>query len=393
MKPSASKFLWLMLLVLEALVQPHGAWGSGRQSENAQNTETIKWRFNGDDAGTNTYKTLPDGSFESVTDFNIAGIAVKSRLTGRLVGGAMTEYEIVNNQGGVEAKVSAKDGKASITVGGKTREAEYKNPRILFANLHPIFSETIIKAFDPAKEGTQSIEVFLLDAAVTMKVDVSKKKSLAIETGGVKQVDDIYLLHLPGVELDLHVAEGARFAALDIPSQKLQVIRPGYENFLVDKTTLHPELSQPTLKTKVEKGVRIKMRDGVELVADIVRPAGDGKYPAILERTPYGREQFSKLAGEWWARRGYVHIVEDARGRNESDGEWTPFIHERKDGYDTIDWIARQSWSDGKVGMIGASYGGWVQWAAAVEAHPALKCIVPQVSPPDPFFNIPIDHG
>jgi hypothetical protein len=81
------------------------------------------------------------------------------------------------------------------------------------------------------------------------------------------------------------------------------------------------------------------------------------------------------------------------RGRNDSDGEWTPFVHERKDGYDTIDWIAKQPWSDGHVGMIGGSYVGWVQWAAAVEAHPALKCIVPQVSPPDLFFNFPVDHG
>jgi putative CocE/NonD family hydrolase len=101
----------------------------------------------------------------------------------------------------------------------------------------------------------------------------------------------------------------------------------------------------------------------------------------------------SQLEGDWWAKRGYVHIVQDVRGRNESAGDWTPFANERKDGYDTIDWIAKQSWSDGNVGMIGGSYVGWVQWAAAVEAHPALKCIVPQVSPPDLFFNFPIDHG
>jgi uncharacterized protein len=160
-----------------------------------------------------------------------------------------------------------------------------------------------------------------------------------------------------------------------------------------DPTTLYPELSRPDLKTKTKRGVKVKMRDGVELMADIVRPADAGKYPAILARTPYGRQPLSMLEGEWWAKRGYVHIVQDVRGRNESQGDWNPFFHERRDGYDTIDWIARQPFSDGKVGMIGGSYVGWVQWAAAVEAHPALKCIVPQVSPPDPFFNFPIDHG
>jgi uncharacterized protein len=399
MKPSARKLAWLMLLAILALGQPFIVWSRDQSNDDrsssvaAQNQVTIKWMFNGNDAGTNTYQTHPDGKFESVTELNVAGMALKSRLTGRLVDGAITEFEIVNNQGDRETKTSAKDGKARITAGEKTREAEYKPSKVLFGNLHPVLTETLVKAIDPAKEGAQSIEVFVLDAAATVKVDVLKKKARPIEVGGKKQIADVYLVRFPGVEFDIHLADGSQFAAWDIPAQKLQAIRSGYEAFLVDKTTLHPELSQPTMKTKLEKGVKIKMRDGIELVADIVRPADDGKYPAILERTPYGRENFSKLAGEWWARRGYVHIVQDARGRNESGGEWVPFAHERKDGYDTIDWIARQSWSDGKVGMIGGSYGGWVQWAAAVEAHPALKCIVPQVSPPDLFFNFPIDHG
>ena len=359
----------------------------------AQKTETIKWKFNGIDAGTNTYQSYPDGRFESVTELNIAGTTLKSRLTGKLVDGVITEFEIDNHQAGTVVKTSAKDGKARVTVGDKTREVEYKPSKVLFGNIHPVLTETLVRALDPAKEGVQRIEILLLDAAVAVKVEVSEKKTRAIEAGGKKQVADIYLVRFPGVEFDVHLAQGSQFAAMDIPSQKLQAIRSGYEAFLVDTTTLYPELSQPTMKTKAENGVKIKMRDGVELVADIIRPADDGKYPVILERTPYGRENFSKLAGEWWARRGYVHIVQDARGRNESDGEWVPFAHERKDGYDTIDWIAKQIWSDGKVGMIGGSYGGWVQWAAAVEAHPALKCIVPQVSPPDLFYNFPVDHG
>jgi uncharacterized protein len=398
MKPSARKLAWLMLLAILALGQPFIVWSRNQSVDEqsssvaAQNMVTIKWKFNGNDAGTNTYQTHPDGKFESVTELNIAGMVLKSRLTGRLVDGAITEFEIINVEGGREVKTSAKDGKAQITVGGKTREAEYKPSKVLFGNLHPVLSETMVKALDPAKEGTQSIEVFMLDAAATVKVDVLKKKTRAIEAGGKQQVAVVYLVRFPSVEFDIHLAQGSQFAAWDIPAQKLQAIRSGYEVFLVDKTTLYPELSQPTMKTKIEKGVKIKMRDGIELVADIVRPAEEGKYPTILVRTPYGREGFWQ-EGEWWARRGYIHIAQDTRGRNESGGEWVPFAHERKDGYDTIDWIARQSWSDGRVGMIGGSYVGWVQWAAAVEAHPALKCIVPQVSPPDLFFNFPIDHG
>jgi uncharacterized protein len=397
MNPSARKLAWLILSTILALGQPFIVWIRDQSEDDssssvaAQNQVTIKWKYDGSDAGTNTYQTYPDGKFESVTELNIAGMALKSRLTGRLVDGAITEFEIVNTQG--EVKISAKDGRAQITAGGKTREAEYKPSKVLFGNLHPLLTETLVKAFDPAKEGAQSIDVFALDAAVTVKVDVLQKKARSIEVDGKKQIADVYLLRFPGVEFDLHLANGSQFAAWDIPSQNLQAIRSGYEAFLVDKTALYPELSRPTMKTKVEKSIKIKMRDGIDLVADIVRPAEEGKYPTILERTPYGREIFSRLSGEWWARRGYVHIVQDTRGRNESDGAWIPFAHERKDGYDTIDWIARQGWSDGKIGMIGGSYGGWVQWAAAVAAHPALKCIVPQVSPPDLFFNFPIDHG
>jgi uncharacterized protein len=382
MKTSARKLIWLIVLM--------SALGS---SLIAQTTENLKWKFNGNDAGTNTYRTFPDGRFESVTELNIVGIAIKSRVTGKIVDDTLTEFEIVNSQGGMEVKASAKDGKAQITVAGKTREAEYKPARALFGNFHPFLTGTLFKMLDQAKEGIQSIEVLLLDAATVAKLDVLKKKARQIEVAGKKQIADVYLLRFPTVEFDVYLNQDSQFAAWDIPSQKLQAIRSGYESLLVDATALHPELSQPTMKTKFEKGVKIKMRDGVELVADIYRPAADGKYPTILERTPYSGEVISKLSGEWWARRGYIHIAQDARGRNESGGEWTPFVHERRDGYDTIDWIVKQGWSDGKVGMIGGSYDGWVQWAAAVEAHPALKCIVPQVSPPDLFFNFPIDHG
>jgi putative CocE/NonD family hydrolase len=320
-------------------------------------------------------------------------MTIKSRLTGKLVDGAITEYELVNQQAGTEVTVSAKDGKAHLKAGDVVRDMTYKPSKVLFGNLHPILSETWSKVLDPAKDGVQKIDVFILDAATTLPVDVLKKKARTVEVDGKKQVADVYLARLGTVEFDVYLAQGSTFAAWDVPSQKLQAIRSGYELFLVDPSTLYPELSQPTMKTKTEKAVHVKMRDGVELVADVVRPADDAKHPAILERTPYGRQIVSQLEGEWWAKRGYVHIVQDVRGRNDSAGEWSPFGNERKDGYDTIDWIAKQGWSDGKVGMIGGSYVGWVQWAAAVEVHPALKCIVPQVSPPDLFFNFPIDHG
>ncbi len=155
------------------------------------------------------------------------------------------------------------------------------------------------------------------------------------------------------------------------------------------------ELSQPTAKTRVVEKVKIPMRDGVRLVADILFPETESKYPTILIRTPYGRRVETDWIerGQFFGTRGYAVVVQAVRGREDSEGEWQPWVNERKDGYDTIDWISRQNWSDGNVGMLGGSYLGEVQLLAAAEGHPALKCIVPYVSGSEHFFGVPYDYG
>lgn len=155
------------------------------------------------------------------------------------------------------------------------------------------------------------------------------------------------------------------------------------------------EPSAPNIKTRVVQKVRIPMRDKINLVADIIFPEPDGRYPAILIRTPYGRQLEPFWTSRYldFGRRGYVVVVQAVRGREDSEGDWMPHVNERPDGYDTIDWISRQPWSNGRVGMFGGSYLGTVQWLAAAENHPALKCIVPIVSGTDDFFDFPYDHG
>ncbi|MBA3768669.1 MAG: CocE/NonD family hydrolase, partial [Acidobacteria bacterium] len=163
----------------------------------------------------------------------------------------------------------------------------------------------------------------------------------------------------------------------------------------VTVSTGDDELSQPMKQTRIVEKVKIPMRDGVRLVADTIFPEPEDKYPTILIRTPYGRRVETDWIkrGLFFANRGYVVVVQAVRGREDSEGEWQPWMNERKDGYDTIDWISRQSWSDGNVGMIGGSYLGEVQLQAAAESHPALKCIIPYVSGSDHFFGVPYDHG
>jgi putative CocE/NonD family hydrolase len=141
-------------------------------------------------------------------------------------------------------------------------------------------------------------------------------------------------------------------------------------------------------------GVPIPMRDGVRLVADIWLPDSVGTFPAILLRTPYLKTpQFKRYKLAAYLQRGYAVVLQDTRGRGDSEGEFDFYFPEGKDGYDTIEWIARQSWSNGRVAMDGGSYLGTVQWLAARERPPALRCIAPTAPSGRIFDEIPYLGG
>jgi uncharacterized protein len=125
----------------------------------------------------------------------------------------------------------------------------------------------------------------------------------------------------------------------------------------------------------------VPSRDGVRLATDVYLPAAGGPVPAIVQRTPYGKLGRDTVAGaEWWAGHGYACVVQDVRGRHDSDGVWEPYgLHEGPDGCDTIEWIARQPWSTGAVAAAGSSYGAFAAFMAALEAPPALKALVTRV--------------
>ncbi len=128
-------------------------------------------------------------------------------------------------------------------------------------------------------------------------------------------------------------------------------------------------------------------------MGDIFRPKSDKKFPAILLQTPYGKSGQGTRAKKF-AALGYVVVNTDSRGRFESGGEWDPFSPKHKtDGYDLVEWIAKQPWCQGSVGAYGLSYMGWTQWWTATQAPPSLKAIVPEVAPPDHFINAPYQNG
>ena len=133
--------------------------------------------------------------------------------------------------------------------------------------------------------------------------------------------------------------------------------------------------------------VRVAMRDGVRLDTNIFKPAGSARYPAILVRTPYDKGPDLPTGYMSFINRGYAVVLQDVRGRYASEGVFEPLNQEGPDGNDTLNWIASQPWSDGKVGMIGGSYLGMAQWQVALWNNPHLKAIFPVVAGSDDYLD------
>ncbi len=133
--------------------------------------------------------------------------------------------------------------------------------------------------------------------------------------------------------------------------------------------------------------VRVTMRDNIRLDANVFHPPGSGRFPTVLIRTPYGKGADLPSGYRSFINHGYAVVMEDVRGRYGSGGVFNVLNQEGPDGYDTLNWIAAQPWSDGNVGMIGGSYLGIAQWRVALLNNPHLKAIFPVVSGSDDYFD------
>ncbi|MBN1189430.1 MAG: CocE/NonD family hydrolase [Dehalococcoidales bacterium] len=158
------------------------------------------------------------------------------------------------------------------------------------------------------------------------------------------------------------------------------------------KKDWHQLISQPKYGIKIERDIYVTMRDGVRLAINVFRPAARGKFPVLLAMSGYGKEEMELLlppqplnrsavwdgnieAGDYndYVPRGYIHVIGDVRGTGASEGEFPG--PEGQDCYDLIEWLAKQPWCNGNVGMVGYSYFSMVQLKAAIEQPPHLKCI------------------
>ena len=146
-------------------------------------------------------------------------------------------------------------------------------------------------------------------------------------------------------------------------------------------------MNQPRYSVIVDYDVEMQTRDGVTLRSNIYRPATEGQFPAILIRTPYDKSsaRFEKntipsIRPVDAASQGFVYVAQDVRGRFASEGKSEPPSTggEGRDGYDAVEWVASQSWCNGRVGMIGGSFASITQWMAAMECPPSLRAIVPE---------------
>ncbi len=150
--------------------------------------------------------------------------------------------------------------------------------------------------------------------------------------------------------------------------------------------------------TVTDKDVPITMSDGVTLYADVIRPDKPGRYPVMLEQTPYNKNlvDSSTSFGDntYFAQRGYAVVIEDVRGTGSSEGQWQSFDdREQRDGFETVQWAASQPWSDGKVGLFGPSYMGLNQILTAAQHPKGLKAIFPVVPMADGYRDITYTGG
>ncbi len=265
----------------------------------------------------------------------------------------------------------------------------------LFGNFMPSLATKLLENAHLKVNDEKPVNLLILDSVTPITGKLARKADMTVPVNQHGFTVRHYVLTLAGalgnIDINLYSDTIDQLQMWYVPSQQYLAVLTGSESLA--SSILHQKISSTAAppKVRVTDNVQIPMRDGLKLTATVTLPEAPGRYPVILERTPYGRT--NTLDGAQFAAHGYAVVVEDVRGRYQSPGKWLPFMNEANDGQDTVKWCAQQPWSNGKVGMFGASYGAYVQWAAAQNGVGALRCILPLVSPPNPLMNVPYEQG
>jgi len=346
--------------------------------------------INEEKVGTSVCRWALDGTITCESQVSLAGQTMSSSLAVKVdQDGFWTEITARTFRGTAVVKRTGE--KTTVTVGAETSPLALEKGTLIMEDMCPILMSQAVRAYDQRKGGDRSFPLFFIPA-MPLKASLEFLESLERTVAGEKRLFRKFLYRMnPVYDVIITVDRLDRICLAEYPAQNGLFVRQGFEALRPGKSPADI-LSTPEHGVVVDKDIGIPMKDGFELATDIYRPAGVGKYPVVLARTPYKKENL-ELQARFYARRGYVFAAQDVRGRFSSPGEWRPLIHEADDGYETIEWLASRPWANGNVGMIGASYLGWVQWLAASRRPPHLKAMIPNVSPPEAYFNFPHENG
>jgi putative CocE/NonD family hydrolase len=159
-----------------------------------------------------------------------------------------------------------------------------------------------------------------------------------------------------------------------------------FEEVTVTNQRSRPPGSEVEHDVRLLHDQRVAMRDGKTMSADVYLPRTRGPFPTLYQWTPYeSTRDISIEWGVWFAQRGYAAVVQDVRGKYESEGVFEPYRNDGLDGVDSLEWATHQAWCNGRIGTWGRSYGAIAQWQTAFHGHPALHCMAPHVINDDYF--------
>ncbi|NMB75984.1 MAG: CocE/NonD family hydrolase [Myxococcales bacterium] len=328
------------------------------------------------------------GEFTSHSALSLAGQVVETTLTIETDPEGLFRRIVLSTPLG-PATLERDGERATAAFRSQKTEIALKPGTLLFENFSPALMSLGVRSYNRKKGGAQTFPALVVPGAM-LEATIGFQDEVERAPGGKPGTFRRYIFSIAGVDIRLWADERDRIVLAEVPAQYARFVREGYDGLGVEPSTA--TVSQPEFSVMVERDWMIPMRDGVRLATDLYRPETREPVPLILIRTPYQKTML-ELTARFYARRGYAVAVQDCRGRFKSEGVWEPFVNEALDGYDTIEFLAGQPFCSGKVGMIGGSYLGWVQWWAAREKPPHLVTIIPNVSPPDPLYNIPYEYG
>lgn len=386
------KVLLTMLPLLFPAVQPR--CGAGEEAvlsmSGFEDAGHFAYYSNEELIGRSHFRWSKDGSFQNIISVTLGRRTMKMILEIDAEPDGLWKTITYDNPGGTVT--IERDGCNVETVQGRRQNTVcLESGTRIMEDMSPALMSQAVIAYDRAKGGTQTFPLFFIPGA---KIEGSLEylESFERTASGKLCTFHRYRYSMPGIYNVIAVVDDqSRVCLAEYPDIHGLFVREGCEALNV-RAPSSGLISRAEHEVIVEADVGVPMRDGVRLSTMIYRPDGDGPFPVILVRTPYKKE-LNDLRARFYARRGYVFAVQDVRGRFASPGEWVPFVNEADDGFDTIEWLAGQPWSSGKVGMIGGSYLGWVQWWAASRHPPHLATMIPNVSPPEPYFNFPYEYG